>query len=185
MGVSCDECGKTFGRKDTLKRHKDSAHEVSVFACLFCDKRFSRKDSLLKHSLKHLSGPVYECTLCTQKFNRKDNFERHKRIVHKLKWVLCLFCYVWFNMNINSSILNQSTEQLNENKTLLSTPFSFQKIVCEGQHTFFPGIWSNIISSFLVLWDPPVSQNKSFRSNVWTNLSTYNYICHWKTSTLK
>ena len=74
---------------------------------------------------------------------------------------------------------------------LYSLPlFHFKRFFVKANTLSFPGIWSNIISSILVLWDPPVSQNKSFRSNVWTNLSTYNkfnnsnYICHWKTNTL-
>ena len=82
---NCDECDKTFGRSDNLKRHQVSAHKVSVFACLSCDKTFSRKDSLLKHSSKPSSQPEHECCVCRNKFDRKDNCERHKRLVHKYK----------------------------------------------------------------------------------------------------
>ncbi|KAL2799411.1 hypothetical protein BJX66DRAFT_260503 [Aspergillus keveii] len=47
---SCEDCGKTLGRKTDLKRHIDSVHRgIRRFGCDQCGFRFSRHDTLARH----------------------------------------------------------------------------------------------------------------------------------------
>ncbi|KAL2831674.1 hypothetical protein BJY01DRAFT_106705 [Aspergillus pseudoustus] len=47
---SCEDCGKSLGRKTDLKRHVDSVHRgIRRFGCDHCGYRFSRQDTLARH----------------------------------------------------------------------------------------------------------------------------------------
>ena len=45
----CEICGKTFSRKNSLKRHVASVHQNQKINCDQCDKTFSRKVNLINH----------------------------------------------------------------------------------------------------------------------------------------
>ena len=58
LPYSCDQCSKSFGRKDTLKRHvitkhtpggKEELNNYKKFLCSICGKRFPRLAKLNKH----------------------------------------------------------------------------------------------------------------------------------------
>lgn len=53
--LNCSICDKSFHRLDSLKRHRDNVHSVTVktqYDCEFCYKRFDYKQNLVKHTLK-------------------------------------------------------------------------------------------------------------------------------------
>jgi hypothetical protein len=51
---ACEHCGRGFGRKDTLNRHRATHAKGRQFPCLDCGSIFRRQDSLSLH-LKRLS----------------------------------------------------------------------------------------------------------------------------------
>lgn len=45
----CEECPKSFTRKDKLERHKATHSEIRPFCCKVCEKTFKRSDKLVEH----------------------------------------------------------------------------------------------------------------------------------------
>ena len=63
---SCEECGKSFNRKSSLKRHmktcyekiaKDTKHKAN-YSCNVCDKAFKSKQILNVHKRTHNSDLI-------------------------------------------------------------------------------------------------------------------------------
>ena len=76
---SCNKCGKSYPRKDTLKRHMLVHSTESPVKCNICDKTCVRKDTLKRHLLGHSMGASLECDACKKKFKRKDALQQHKK----------------------------------------------------------------------------------------------------------
>ncbi|KAF2204853.1 hypothetical protein GQ43DRAFT_109222 [Delitschia confertaspora ATCC 74209] len=49
----CDQCGRTYSRRDHLARHVQSHTSQRPFVCSHCGKDFARGDLLLRHSALH------------------------------------------------------------------------------------------------------------------------------------
>ena len=79
----CDTCGKSYKRKDTLKRHMKIHSTESPVKCNICDKICLRKDTLKRHLLGHSMGVSFECDVCGRKFKRKDALKEHKKGTRK------------------------------------------------------------------------------------------------------
>ncbi|KAF2095954.1 hypothetical protein NA57DRAFT_43210, partial [Rhizodiscina lignyota] len=45
----CDQCQRSFGRVEHLKRHLGSHTEERPFRCSICNKSFLRNDTLQRH----------------------------------------------------------------------------------------------------------------------------------------
>lgn len=77
----CTKCNKYFKRKDHLKRHNESIHQVfsANFICKTCGKKFSRKDNFQTHMKSH-STNSYICPLenCQKAFKSKSSLNYHK-----------------------------------------------------------------------------------------------------------
>ena len=107
----CDKCGKSFGRKAHLVRHKlVHQKETERFSCNVCQTQFRRKDNLDVHvenvhvtkvrpeglirtamfekekPLREEKGSV-ECGKCGKSFISKFNLKRHTR-KHKSRWTV-------------------------------------------------------------------------------------------------
>lgn len=51
--LSCLECGRSFARREHLKRHLAVHNAANAFVCLTCSKRFTRSDILTRHETTH------------------------------------------------------------------------------------------------------------------------------------
>lgn len=80
--LACEECGKPFGNKDLLRRHKRGVHD-RPFRCTKCDPPHSvgSKKDLDRHDASHHGGARKElaaCPVCDYE-DRLDNVNRHRR----------------------------------------------------------------------------------------------------------
>ena len=49
---SCDSCGKEFGHRSNLSRHRAVCQLGEKYECPFCERPFDRKDNLKVHIAK-------------------------------------------------------------------------------------------------------------------------------------
>ncbi|GAB0094717.1 uncharacterized protein DMENIID0001_100420 [Sergentomyia squamirostris] len=79
--TTCDNCGKTFKRKEHLIQHLKLHAGLRPFKCEEpgCNKTFSRKEHLMRHVVSHTGKKMFSCEFCHKFFSRKDNLNKHKR----------------------------------------------------------------------------------------------------------
>lgn len=109
----CNECMKTFSKKNTLNNHILAKHsDVDKYICSVCKKEFSYKQSFNRHMNIHkLAIPIYSCSDCGYSSQLKFMLTRHIKSVHlnkndSLFKVSCIFC------NHNCSKTNLSTHYM-------------------------------------------------------------------------
>ena len=76
---NCNDCGKSFGRHDVLRRHEKS-HDKSTTShiCTICGQSYGRKDTLRRHEKSH--EKAHTCNICGKSFGRQDHLRRHEKI---------------------------------------------------------------------------------------------------------
>lgn len=73
----CKECGKTFNRKDNLKRHMTVHTGEKPFQCKECDQGFTDKSNLKVHMRTHAGEVSYVCKYCKKCFNQQHHLTKH------------------------------------------------------------------------------------------------------------
>ncbi|XP_066979019.1 zinc finger protein PLAG1-like [Macrobrachium rosenbergii] len=88
---SCSMCSYRTDRKNNLKRHTLTMHELSQALLECCNLRFLNKAELRMHTQKyHADG--YYCEVCDRNFCRKALLKRHFSVHSGYKEFSCHFC---------------------------------------------------------------------------------------------
>ncbi|XP_042217821.1 putative zinc finger protein 286B isoform X2 [Homarus americanus] len=83
-GCLCDQCGRSFSRKESLERHQARVHGLShgTHQCPQCGCTFPHTSLLAEHLRAHKG---YTCTECNKTFSCMSNLTLHKRVHHQKK----------------------------------------------------------------------------------------------------
>uniref|UniRef100_A0A4W5NDU6 C2H2-type domain-containing protein n=1 Tax=Hucho hucho TaxID=62062 RepID=A0A4W5NDU6_9TELE len=88
----CEECGKDYGSKTTLKIHNMQVHHKGTkdFICNECDqqphlcnvcgKHFIQKSHLDRHKMIHTGEKPFSCEHCAMAFNRPEYLRMHLKL---------------------------------------------------------------------------------------------------------
>ena len=63
--VFCDRCGRGFGHKLALRKHRYSSCDISDWKCSLCTKIFGTKQRLKSHLMSHCDAKPYVCNICS------------------------------------------------------------------------------------------------------------------------
>ncbi|KAK7090303.1 zinc finger protein Gfi-1b-like [Littorina saxatilis] len=103
----CSQCRYTTDRRNNLKRHMLTMHQLSAklleccgvlfrtkaalrehalifhyhgYTCFYCGRRFCRKALLKRHLSVHNGQKEFICNVCDYATSHKSNLERHRRV---------------------------------------------------------------------------------------------------------
>ncbi|KAK7090300.1 uncharacterized protein [Littorina saxatilis] len=103
----CSQCRYTTDRRNNLKRHMLTMHQLSTklleccgvlfrtkaalrehalifhyhgYTCFYCGRRFCRKALLKRHLSVHNGQKEFICNVCDYATSHKSNLERHRRV---------------------------------------------------------------------------------------------------------
>ena len=82
--IPCPKCPKSFLRKDNLRDHLDSVHDIREpdslinMQCPHCDKKFTQMPHWHRHiSEVHKKAKPFPCPECPEDFSREENLRTH------------------------------------------------------------------------------------------------------------
>ncbi|XP_049643527.1 zinc finger protein 473 [Suncus etruscus] len=94
----CNECGKCFRHRSTLKIHQQSHSGEKPFKCSECGKAFSRSTYLTEHKRIHTGYRPHKCPRCVKSFSRPSHLFRHQLSIHATeKSYNCVECRETFS----------------------------------------------------------------------------------------
>ncbi|KAJ7400605.1 PR/SET domain 15 [Pitangus sulphuratus] len=89
---ACEQCGKSFARKDMLKEHMRVHDNIREYLCAECGKGMKTKHALRHHMKLHKGIKEYECKECHRKFAQKVNMLKHYKRHTGIKDFMCELC---------------------------------------------------------------------------------------------
>ncbi|XP_010899943.2 zinc finger protein 154 [Esox lucius] len=97
----CQECGKDYGSKSTLKIHNLQVHHKGTknFMCNECGRLFTHLTYLKRHLYSHTAPEKrpHRCAVCGKHFIQKSHLDRHRMIHTGEKPYGCERCALAFN----------------------------------------------------------------------------------------
>ncbi|XP_063824729.1 zinc finger protein ZFP2-like isoform X2 [Ostrinia nubilalis] len=79
----CHTCRKSFISESCLKKHKAKKNCVSEFKCEICDKILTSKSGFVSHLNVHTEKLNFHCDICPSKFKTRSLMLRHLKFSHK------------------------------------------------------------------------------------------------------
>lgn len=81
----CEYCGRQFGSKQVLNKHKRFVHlQQRPYGCTECSKTYKAKDKLQSHmNSAHLNVRPHVCETCARGFFDKKTLKQHMRTHNK------------------------------------------------------------------------------------------------------
>lgn len=95
----CNECGRKYRNKNSLRKHVHSHLLGPLYECDICEKRYHSYHSLKCHILSHLNNQNYKCKLCDKTFNEVHSLTRHIKQHSREKLYKCKVCLKAFSYN--------------------------------------------------------------------------------------
>ncbi|XP_048367502.1 zinc finger protein 771-like isoform X2 [Sphaerodactylus townsendi] len=89
---TCPQCGKSFNKKQDLRKHQGTHSAERPFSCLQCGRRFRLKQILVAHMKVHVGERPFACPQCGKRFRQKHHVESHQRVHTGEKPFACATC---------------------------------------------------------------------------------------------
>ena len=111
LGVACDQCDKILQDQYALRNHKQNMHSEQRFKCNDCDKTFGTAERLKKHQANH--NKKYQCEYCSMAFASLPAVNQHvARMHHEVELVKCPKCDKMFKpFYLSKHMLTHQTER--------------------------------------------------------------------------
>ena len=91
--IYCDQCGKKFKTKQSLKSHVESEHENKEYECPTCKQTFKTAAKRNIHViLEHSTDEKYNCKHCGKRFESTYRLKIHITRVHEPPQFKCQYC---------------------------------------------------------------------------------------------
>ncbi|XP_077295042.1 uncharacterized protein LOC143917411 [Arctopsyche grandis] len=94
----CSTCGKSFHVLNDMKKHSMVHTGVKPYKCVYCEKCFADWGSRFKHERCHRGERPYKCDLCSKKFTYSYVLTRHKLTHLGMKAFSCGTCRKYFTL---------------------------------------------------------------------------------------
>ncbi|KAK3103011.1 hypothetical protein FSP39_015757 [Pinctada imbricata] len=92
----CEDCGKVFKKKGTLRKHQNFIHKnIHAYTCTICNLQFKYCKSFKAHTrIYHSAGdsPKVVCDICGGQFTTDQNLQRHMKIHNNDMKFACPHC---------------------------------------------------------------------------------------------
>ncbi|KAF2358274.1 Zinc finger C2H2-type [Trinorchestia longiramus] len=82
-GYECEECGKSFRSKSTMKVHMKSHSDVKALPCPHCEQVFPQRHILQQHLVEEHPSYNLICHYCKKVFTREDTLRSHLVRMHE------------------------------------------------------------------------------------------------------
>nr|XP_028605802.1 gastrula zinc finger protein XlCGF57.1-like isoform X1 [Podarcis muralis] len=89
---TCAQCGKSFNKKQDLRKHHGTHSSERPFSCPECGRSFRLKQILVAHMKVHVGERPFSCQQCGKRFSQKHHVESHQRIHTGEKPFSCTTC---------------------------------------------------------------------------------------------
>nr|CAI5827001.1 unnamed protein product [Callosobruchus analis] len=130
----CDVCGKSFFRRDALRKHLNCYHgNVKAFHCKICDKML--KGHLPQHMRMHKQDKPHGCAHCGSRFAQRSQLTVHQRIHSGEKPYRCEVCWKAF---AHSTALKLHTRKHTGEKP-------FKCVLCVASFTQLPHLKKHML----------------------------------------